>query len=156
MHLLEQTQDLPASVEEVWDFIKSPNNLNAITPDDLDFEFLDDLPEEMFNGLLIRYRIGIPLMGKWNWVTEIKHIREGVSFIDEQRFGPYKFWYHYHEVRPIEGGTRMIDRVHYKMPFGPLGEIVHLLQVKGMLNKIFSFRRERMQELFPGSLDSIP
>ncbi|MCA9418937.1 MAG: SRPBCC family protein, partial [Candidatus Omnitrophica bacterium] len=99
MHVLEQQQDLPASVEEVWDFIKTPKNLNAITPDDLDFEFLGDLPDEMYNGLLIRYRIGIPMFGKWNWVTEIKHIREGISFIDEQRFGPYKFWYHYHEVR---------------------------------------------------------
>ncbi|MCA9425295.1 MAG: SRPBCC family protein [Candidatus Omnitrophica bacterium] len=154
MHVLEQQQDLPASVEEVWDFIKTPKNLNAITPDDLDFEFLGDLPDEMYNGLLIRYRIGIPMFGKWNWVTEIKHIREGISFIDEQRFGPYKFWYHYHEVRPIEGGTRMIDRVHYKLPFGPLGEIVHVLQVKGMLNKIFSFRQKKMKELFPGHTES--
>ena len=152
MHTIEQTQDLDASVEEMWDFIKDPKNLNRITPDDLAFEFIGELPDEMYNGLIIQYRIGIPLFGKWNWVTEIKHIREGISFVDEQRFGPYRFWHHYHEVRPIEGGARMIDRVHYKMAFGPLGKLTHFLFVKKMLNRIFAFRRKKMEEIFRGSV----
>jgi hypothetical protein len=29
------------------------------------------------------------MLGWQHWITEIKHIREGVSFVDEQRHGPY-------------------------------------------------------------------
>ena len=33
-------------------------------------------PETMYDGLVIEYRIVIPLLGKQAWLTEIKHIRE--------------------------------------------------------------------------------
>lgn len=148
MHLICETQDVSAPVEEVWEFLKNPKNLNQITPSDLRFEFLDPLPEEMYNGLILRYRIQIPLFGRWNWVTEIKHIRDGVAFVDEQRFGPYRFWHHYHEARPIPGGTRIIDRVHYMMPFGSLGKLVHALFVRRMVGQIFAHRRIRLEEIF--------
>ena len=107
-----------------------PENLNRITPPELDFEIITDLPDEMLNGLIIEYRIGIPLLGKQGWLTEIKHIRPQHSFVDEQRVGPYQLWYHYHEITEVEDGVRFIDRVHYALPFGPLGALAHILYVR--------------------------
>jgi ligand-binding SRPBCC domain-containing protein len=40
----------------------------------------------------------IPFFGRRKWVAEMKYIREPFSFVDEQRVGPYKLWYHYHEL----------------------------------------------------------
>lgn len=132
---------------EVWKFLATPANLNEMTPKDLSFEILTDLPEKMYNGLIIEYKIKIPLAGVWKWVTEIKHIRDGISFVDEQRKGPYKFWYHYHEVAEAGEGTKIIDEVHYDIGFSILGKIMHALYIKSKLNEIFEFRSKKFSEL---------
>jgi ligand-binding SRPBCC domain-containing protein len=82
------------------------------------------------------------------WVTEIKCVKEQVSFIDEQRFGPYKFWHHLHHFEEVEGGVLMKDLVHYALPCWPFGEIGHGLFVKPKLDKIFGFRREILDKRF--------
>jgi ligand-binding SRPBCC domain-containing protein len=102
----------------------------------------------MYNGLLIEYRVGIPLLGKQKWLSEIKHIREQHSFVDEQRIGPYKIWYHYHEITEVAGGIRFVDRVNYVLPFGPLGAIAHGLFVRRKLAHIFSFREQTLPKCF--------
>lgn len=145
IHELYREQTISTQLDKAWEFIRTPRNLNLITPDDINFEIVSDLPEEMYNGLLIEYRIGIPIIGKQTWLSELKHIRERHSFVDEQRFGPYKFWYHYHEIREVDSGVCFIDRVSYIMPFGPFGPIARAFYVKKQLNKIFDYRREAMK-----------
>lgn len=149
MHLLERELVLDAPAQKIWDFLATPVNLNELTPEDLQFEILSEIPERMYNGLTILYAIGIPLFGHHRWLTEIKHIVEGHSFVDEQRRGPYRFWYHYHAVEPAaEGRTRMIDRVTYQLPFGLLGRLVHEIRVKKMLVDIFDYRSRKLAEIF--------
>lgn len=149
MQLLERSIELDVSGEELWDFIATPDNLNLLTPPDLNFEIVSTQPERMFNGLIIEYKITIPLLGKQRWITEIKHIRDGVSFVDEQRYGPYRFWYHYHEITPLaETRTRMVDRVHYQLPFGPLGLMIDRVWVRGKLNEIFTYRTKKLLSMF--------
>lgn len=149
MYQLERELVLNAPVQDVWAFLANPVNLNQLTPPDLHFEILSKLPERMYNGLTIHYAIGIPLFGRRLWLTEIKHIEEGLSFVDEQRCGPYRFWYHYHAVEPMaDGRTRMIDSVTYQLPFGLLGRFVHEVQVKKMLLGIFDYRSRKLTEIF--------
>lgn len=140
IHTFQRQLVVDTDLETAWAFISRPENLNEITPDDLDFEILSELPETMFDGLMIQYRIGIPLLGKQNWLTEIKHIRDKHSFVDEQRVGPYRLWYHYHEITEVDGGVCFKDHVHYIMPFGPFGELARLLYVRGQLKQIFDYR----------------
>jgi len=150
MHELRREILLDVPCETLWDFIATPQNLNLLTPPDLDFQIVSELPERMYNGLTIQYRIRIPWFGTHRWLTEIKHIREGMSFVDEQRLGPYRLWYHYHQVESLgTNKTKMIDHVTYALPFGLLGDIVHSLKVKQMLRDIFDYRRGKLLELFP-------
>lgn len=135
-------------LETAWDFIRSPSNLNKVTPDDMDFEIVSDLPDAMFEGLLIEYRVGIPLLGKQTWLTELKHIRERHSFVDEQRTGPYKFWFHYHEVMEVLDGVRFRDHVRYIMPLGPLGAVARALYVRKELERVFDYREKAMRAHF--------
>jgi len=149
MYQLEREQVLNSPAQEIWDFLANPVNLNQLTPPDLQFEILSRLPQRMYNGLMIHYSIGIPVFGRRLWLTEIKHIEEGRSFVDEQRRGPYRFWYHYHAVKALaEDQTRMIDSVNYQLPFGLLGSLVHEIQVKKMLNDIFDYRSRKLTEIF--------
>ena len=149
MHTLEREIILNAPAHKVWEFLATPANLNELTPPDLKFEILSDLPERMHNGLLIEYAICIPRFGRHRWLTEIKHIEKGSSFVDEQRLGPYRFWYHSHAVEALtDGQARLRDRVCYRLPFGLLGRLVHELQVKKMLAEIFDFRSQKLREIF--------
>ncbi len=148
IYQLYREQIIQTDLATAWDFISSPKNLDTITPDDLSFEIITEVPEKMYNGLLIEYKVGIPLLGKQTWLTELKHIREQLSFVDEQRIGPYKVWYHYHEITEVEGGIRFVDRVNYVMPFGPFGSIAHCLYVKNKLKHIFDHR----EKVTPGCL----
>ena len=145
---LYREQVIATDLNTAWDFIRRPQNLNRITPDDMTFEIISEVPEEMYNGLMIEYRIGIPLLGKQPWLSEIKHVRDHHSFVDEQRIGPYRLWYHYHEISEHADGVRFVDRVHYSLPFGPLGAIAHWLYVKKQLQYIFDYRRQAMVEVF--------
>ena len=148
IHQIQRELILRTDLGTAWDFMSSPANLNKITPDDMNFKIVSDLPNEMFNGLLIEYQIGIPLIGKQTWLTELKHIRERQSFVDEQRVGPYKFWFHYHEITEVEDGIRFRDQVKYIMPFGPLGSIARALYVKNELERVFDFREKAMRAHF--------
>ncbi len=148
MYTLERTQRIPISIKEAWNFFQNPGNLSKITPSEMGFETLSDVPEKMYPGLFIHYKVS-PLFGiKMNWTTEITYVQEPYYFVDEQRVGPYAIWHHEHHFKEIEGGVEMLDRVNYKIPLGILGRIAHPLVVKGKLEEIFEFRIKRVEEIF--------
>ncbi len=147
-YTLRQKQILPITLEEAWPFFSSPHNLEQITPGFLRFRITSEIPEEIHSGLIITYRItavaGIPL----TWVTEIKHVERPRQFVDEQRIGPFHFWHHLHRFRAVENGIEMEDIVHYAMPLGLLGRLIHSLFIRARLQAIFDFRREYLDGYF--------
>jgi hypothetical protein len=40
----------------------------------------------------------------------------------------------------MDEGIEVRDLVHYSLPFGPLGKLVHAMVIKARLNEIFDFR----------------
>ena len=148
LYSIQTKQKLPISMEKAWDFIADPKNLSVITPPTMGFKTLSGDDRKMFPGQIIHYTIS-PLLGiRMQWITEITHVDPGKYFTDEQRSGPYAFWHHKHFLTEILGGVEMEDIVHYRVPFGILGQLVHPLLVKPQLDKIFEFRRKKLIELF--------
>ncbi|HEX8334241.1 MAG TPA: SRPBCC family protein [Segetibacter sp.] len=145
---LRQIQKLPITLEEAWEFFSNPVNLATITPPSLDFKIISDITEkEIYEGQLITYKVR-PLFGiALIWLSEITTVQKHRSFIDEQRKGPYKLWHHEHHFKAIDGGTEMIDIVEYQVPFGVLGTFA-LPVVKRQLHNIFTYRRNKIEELF--------
>ena len=126
---LEKSIKLPITIEECWEFFSSPKNLKIITPDYMGFSIIDGEKTKMYSGQIIKYNV-TPIFGiNMKWVTEISHVKEYKFFVDEQRFGPYKFWHHKHFIKAIKGGVEMTDIVHYKLPMGFLGKIAHKISV---------------------------
>ena len=141
-------QNLPISKEQAWEFLSSPENLKAITPEYMSFDILSGADRPMYAGQIIQY-IVTPVLGiKTKWVTEITHVVKGEYFVDEQRFGPYALWHHKHFIKEIPGGVEMEDSIDYKVPMGILGQLVHPFLVKPKLNEIFEYRRKKLIELF--------
>ena len=146
---LHKTQKIPATIDQVWDFISSPANLKKITPGYMGFNITSKLlSEKMYPGMIISYKVS-PVMGiKMTWVTEITQVKEYEYFVDEQRVGPYSIWHHEHKIESIEGGVLMTDIVSYKPPFGILGSIANSVLIKKQLKEIFDFRTVAMEKIF--------
>jgi ligand-binding SRPBCC domain-containing protein len=146
---LTRTQILPISVAEAWDFFSTPKNLSKITPEHMGFEILYiSGGEKAYAGQIIRYNVSVLPGIKMHWVTEITQVKEGVHFIDEQRFGPYALWHHQHHFKAVPGGVEMTDEVNYAIPLGILGRLAHALFVGGEVNRIFDHRYHLLEKYF--------
>lgn len=148
IHSIRRVQILPISASEAWDFFSKPDNLEKITPGELSFQILSKSEGDIHPGQMISYYVR-PLLGiKLFWLTEITHVIPGKMFVDEQRRGPYALWHHAHHFREVPGGVEMIDLVHYELPLGWLGNIMHGLFIRKKLNTIFDFRKVSLEKYF--------
>ncbi len=148
MHKLKQEQFLPISLEAAWDFFATPKNLNEVTPDGMVFEITSELPDKMYEGLIITYRIKPMLNIPVNWCTEITHIKEKEFFVDDQRKGPYHIWHHEHHFKAVEGGVLMTDLLHYDIGKSVFGWMAGKLFVHKKVKQIFDFRYKTLQIYF--------
>jgi ligand-binding SRPBCC domain-containing protein len=142
-------QILPITVEMAWGFFSDPKNLAVITPPSMRMSISKSSLGAMYEGMQISYRMsplfGIPL----NWTAEMKEIKAGKSFIDEQIKGPYKYWRHQHIFTPAEENSVIVeDFLQYAMPLGWAGRAVHRLIVHKKLKETFQYRRKKLVELF--------
>lgn len=146
---LEIKQFVPRNLDEVWDFFSSPANLNAITPEDMNFEILGNVPKKMYSGLFISYKVRPILNIPLDWTTEITHIEDKKYFVDEQRIGPYNIWHHEHHFEEVAGGVMMTDILHYDIGKSIFGSIAGALFVHKRVSGIFRYREEKLKTLFP-------
>ncbi|MGZ8191400.1 MAG: SRPBCC family protein, partial [Methylococcaceae bacterium] len=68
---LYRRQHLNLATKEAWNFFSSPCNLNDITPEFFHVTITSKVPEKIYAGLMISYRMkavfGIPM----TWLSEV-------------------------------------------------------------------------------------
>lgn len=148
MHSLRFVQFIPISIAECWDFFASPKNLKLITPDHLGFAMPSDDSGPMYAGQIITHTIRPFWNIPFNWVTEITHMQKPHYFIDEQRFGPYKFWHHEHHFNEKSEGVEMSDIIYYRIHCGILGRMLNAVKIKHDLEAIFNYRKQKLCDMF--------
>jgi len=147
VYLLEREQWVPTPADEVFAFFSDARNLEALTPPWLGFSVLTPGRIRMAPGAQISYRLSwhrIPL----RWETEITQWDPPHAFEDVQLSGPYRMWRHTHRFEPVDGGTRMTDRIRYALPFGFFGRLAHVVAVGRNLAQIFDYRHDQVRALF--------
>jgi ligand-binding SRPBCC domain-containing protein len=90
-HILKRETIINESIDAVFDFFSKAENLNHITPPELGFKIITQLPIDMKKGTIIDYKIklnGFP----FKWKTEITNWDPPFYFEDTQIRGPYKMW----------------------------------------------------------------
>lgn len=144
---MERKQIIGRGREEVFKFFADAENLERITPPELNFHIITPRPIDIRKGTLIDYKLklrGIPL----RWKTEITEWNPPHSFVDTALKSPYKQWIHLHAFE--ENGaneTIMYDIVRYRLPFEPLGDLANFY-VKKELKYIFDYRYKVIKEIF--------
>ncbi len=147
LYRLRAKQRLPIGLEQAWEFFSHAGNLPSITPPSLGFEVLSEVPERMYAGMIAAYRVR-PFPGvRTTWVTEITHVCEPYLFVDEQRFGPYRFWHHEHHFRAVDGGVELEDIVHYAPP-PVVAALANAIVIAPQLRRIFRYRHGVLESRF--------
>jgi len=146
-HKLHYSLQLPRPRGEVFSFFADAANLARITPPELDFTILTPLPIDVKKGAEISYRL--QLFGvSFNWTSAITEWCPPDLFVDEQLKGPYQSWIHRHSFRDeADGSSVMDDEITFRLPVAPLGELAYPL-VRAELERIFSYRQERVRAIF--------
>ena len=143
--ILRSSVVLEHSRETLFEFFSDAFQLEQLTPPWLNFRILTPAPIQIRTGCLIDYTIrlrGIPI----RWKTEISSWDPPFSFTDRQLKGPYLLWEHLHTFETVPEGTLASDEVRYRV-LG--GRLINWLMVQKDLERIFTYRRERMLQLFP-------
>jgi len=75
-------------------------------------------------------------------VTELEHPH---GFVDEQVRGPFRSFHHEHLFKHVDGGTRMIDRIRFDAPLGPIGRLVEWAVLASYLKKLIVVRAKYLK-----------
>lgn len=139
---------IAAPLAKVWAFHEDVKmSLPALSPpgDDVRIESAD-LPLAVGSRITILAR---GPLGPVRWVARIVEwvpphavvFGEEARFADEQESGPFKRWRHSHEFEAIDAKTtRLVDRINYQAPLGPLGWVADKLLIRWKLRAMFKHR----------------
>lgn len=131
MTVFERTTLVDAPFEDVWAFHSRIEGFETVTPDWLGLriesvrgpEGTSD-PDRLVPGTSIRISIQPGGRGpRQTWTSRIidrDRSETRASFTDVMIDGPFPRWRHTHRFIDENGATRVIDRVEYELPFGPL------------------------------------
>ena len=123
----------------------NPANLSRVTPIEMNFTITSRVPEKIYPGLIITYKVSPVFSIPVSWVTEITQVKEPFYFVDEQRSGPYAIWHHEHHFVSVDNGVMMTDRLFYKVPFGSFGNLLDRIFIHQKVEGIFAFRKKFLE-----------
>ncbi len=152
VHRLYHKQRVAIDLSEAWSFLSSPWRLNDITPDFFNIQPTSPVPDQIYAGLMIRYRIQIAGVWKGTWLSEISHCQTHKRFVYDQRAGPFLFLTHEVCFQSTDDGVIVEDLVFYAMPYGLFGEICHRGLIGNRLQAIFQHRSQFMCQSWSGQL----
>jgi ligand-binding SRPBCC domain-containing protein len=155
MPVLEFEITLGAPLDVVWAFHDGVANLAVLSPPDAEVKIESaDTPVKVGSRIVITAK---GPLGRLRWVARIVEHKppralvfgEEARFVDEQESGPFKAWRHEHDFeRGDEKSTRLLDRVTYRVGWGPIGWLADVLIVRRRLRSMFRHRHAVLRERF--------
>ena len=147
MPVFESRVVLPATPEEVFEFISRPANLQRIGPPNLGLVFVNP-PEVLSEGATLTSRVqayGIPQQLE----QKITKFAPPHGFREELVKGPIKKYVHDYIVEPAgDGRTELINRIDFEPPGGLLGMMITAEKLLDELEDAFAYRRTQLEKQF--------
>jgi ligand-binding SRPBCC domain-containing protein len=76
----------------------------------------------------------------WRMTSRITALEAPHRFVDEQVRGPFARFHHLHRFEPSARGTRMVDEIEFRAPFGPLGRLAERVALARYLPRLIAER----------------
>jgi ligand-binding SRPBCC domain-containing protein len=136
---------LARPIDEVFDFFCQPANLVRTLPPDLNLTLVEGPPRLHLGAVLTvkGRRWGVTQTVR----SEIIAFESPTLFTEQQRQGPFGKWVHCHRFEAVKGKTRVADEIDFEPPGGILGLLVSVSFLEQDLERILSFRNEKLREL---------
>jgi ligand-binding SRPBCC domain-containing protein len=84
---------------------------------------------------------GVP----FTMTSRVTQLERPHRFVDEQVRGPFTRWRHEHVFEATAGGTRMVDRIEFDAPLGPIGWVVERLVLARYLEQLIADRADHLR-----------
>jgi ligand-binding SRPBCC domain-containing protein len=158
MSTFEREIRVATALPEVWDFHSRITGLEALTPEWMnlvveeirgpDGEFDPEILEAGAEIDLAMRPLGVGPRQSWTTrITEREENEDSAFFRDVMEDGPFARWVHSHYFYADDGGTRIRDRVEYRLPGGELGDLAGPFAVVGF-EPMFRYRHRETERLF--------
>jgi ligand-binding SRPBCC domain-containing protein len=152
---------------KVFLFFANPQNLPRIMPPATGTKLIElrlvpppeaDAGERHLAGLgseiVTSFRLFPFLPLRANWTARITEFEWNRHFADLQTRGPFKRFYHRHEIvfesRDMVEGTLVRDRIEYEVGYGFFGELAAGM-VAAQMRRTFQYRQQAVERLLAGS-----
>ena len=170
IHLVQFEQWVPAPLERVFLFFANPGNLSRIMPPQARTELVrvklvpppgiaaeratitDRAPlAGVGSEIVTSFRVVSFIPFRRQWTALITEFEWNHHFADIQKKGPFKSFYHRHEIseetRDGMRGTVVRDVIEYDVGFGWLGELAQRFFISRQLRRTFAFRQRALEKL---------
>ena len=142
MAQLRCSKVIPFPRVEVFDFLTDFNQLPLLLEDKMDVEVIDGAVEltegSEYSFVMTRFRVSQRV--RWKVSEVVKGSRVTYSQVE----GIFPRWEHTLFFEDTgEGGTEVIDRLDYRLPFGILGLVISDLIVRKDLQNLLNERLEK-------------
>jgi ligand-binding SRPBCC domain-containing protein len=145
MPTFEHTETHPAPPARAFDLFRRPAERVRLVPPELHLHLVEGPTElQLGSRLTLRGR-------RWGvtqrMVNEITAFEDGVLIVEEQRQGPFRSWKHTQRFKPTSDGVQIVDVIEFEPPGGVLGRVATAEVIGRELERIFSYRQEKLTEL---------
>jgi ligand-binding SRPBCC domain-containing protein len=132
-------------VARIFAFFRRPGNRVRLARPELHMQLLDG-PEQIELGS--RLTVRVRRAGVSQQITsEVTAFTLDVSFVEEQRKGPFRRWVHTYRFEASDGSTRMTEVIDYEPPGGMLGLLLTAGVIERDLTALYAYRRDKLPEL---------
>jgi ligand-binding SRPBCC domain-containing protein len=140
MAIFESRREYPVPVEELFGWHARPGALARLTP-----PWQPARVVAQSGGIAAGARVELILkLGPVpvRWLAHHTEYTENRHFRDVQVQGPFARWVHDHLFEETATGSRLTDRVEYRLPFGPFGQLFGGSFAARELARIFRYRQQ--------------
>ena len=141
MPRFETSSEIAVPASRLYEYHAAAGAFARLTPPWETAELIEEIPA-LQNGARAEIQVRTGPVRR-TWVAEHLECEPGQGFTDVQISGPFASWVHRHEIADLgDGRSRLTDRIDYRLPGGPAGQLLAGRFVKGKLQKMFRYRHK--------------
>jgi len=146
MAKFESRTVLNAPAEQVFEYLRSPVNLQRIAPPETQFVYVDPPPLIELGSRLVCKVQAYGMIQQMSY--EIIDLKVPERYRERMVEGPLQLWLQDYILEPGLDSVTLINQIEFEPPAGLLGLIVNERRILEALEDGFDYRAQALQKVF--------